>query len=69
MEWIDLTPDLTELGKKDLKVGQVLMFDMEGSETHLKITRKRGGKVWAKEVYLYRPNEVEIVDKKKMDKI
>lgn len=62
-KWIDLTPDLTEKGLKELMVGQVLMFRYEGSETHLKIMRKHKGKVWAKETYLYRPEEVKIVDK------
>lgn len=58
--WIDLTPELTEEGQEKLQVGQVLFFNFEGSETQLKITRKRNGKVWAKQVYMYRPEEVTV---------
>ena len=58
-----MTPELTKEGIRRLKVGQVMMFSYEGSETHLKIMRKANGKVWAKEVYLYLPEEVEIKDK------
>lgn len=65
MKWLDITPDLTKKGQRELKVGQVLMFDYEGSAIHLKIMRKFKGKVWAKKVYLYTPeeadNEVEVV--------
>lgn len=53
MKWIDITEDLTEQGKKDLKVGQVLMFEV----VSLKIMRKRHGKVWAKEIAMYTPEE------------
>lgn len=63
MKWINLTDDLTEKGKKELKVGQVMIFDYEGSKTYLKIMRKRKGKVWAKEIQMYRPEEVGIVNK------
>ena len=63
MSWIDLTRDLTKKGRENLQVGQVLFFNFEGSETQLKIVRKQNGKVWAKEVNLYHPDEVEIIDK------
>lgn len=69
MSWIDLTPELTKKGQKELQVGQVLFFNFEGSETQLKIMRKHKGKVWAKEVYMYKPDEVGITDKKQMDNI
>jgi len=48
MKWEDITPDLTKKGQRELKVGQVLIFDYEGSPIHLKIMRKSHGKVWAK---------------------
>jgi hypothetical protein len=47
-KWIDLTDDLTEKGKKELQVGQVLLFE----KVHLRIMRKYKGKVWAKRVVL-----------------
>ncbi len=67
MGWLDITPDLTKKGQKLVKVGQVLMFSFEGSPLHLKIMRKAKGKVWAKNVHLYTPeeadNEVWVVQK------
>jgi hypothetical protein len=59
MVWLDITPDLTKKGQKELEVGQVLVFDFEGSPVHLKIMRKRNGKVWAKRTYLYTPEEAD----------
>ena len=69
MAWIDLTPELTEEGIERLNVGEVLFFDYEGSEITLKIMRKAQGKVWAKSVIMYRPEEVEVTDTNKIDKI
>lgn len=63
MSWEDITDVLTVKGKKKLKVGQVLIFNYEGSPIHLKIMRKYKGKVWAKHVYLYKESEVNITDK------
>lgn len=62
MAWIDLTPELTEEGQQRVNVGEVLIFNYEGSKTMLKIMRKHKGKVWAKEIWLYRPDQVGIVD-------
>lgn len=67
--WIDITQDLNKKGRKELKVGQVLIFDFEGSPVHLKIMRKFKGKVWAKKNYLYRTDEVQTDDFEIMDKI
>ncbi len=50
MAWLDLTNDLTTLGKRKLKVGQVLMFDFEGSPIYLKIMRKERNRIWAKKL-------------------
>lgn len=63
MSWIDITDQLTPKGLEELKTGQVLIFDFEGSPLHLKIMRKSKGKVWAKENYLYTREEVNIVDR------
>lgn len=64
MKWVDLTKDLTKKGREELKTGQILGFDFEGSKTWLRIVRKSKGKVWAKEIETFRPEEVDIVDKK-----
>ena len=69
MGWLDITGELTPQGKRWLKVGQVLVFDFEGSKLYLKVMRKRNGKVWAKETKLYLPNEVQTDDFNLMDKI
>lgn len=70
-KWIELDI-LTEQGTealkqgKDvgLKEGQVLKFDYEGSETHLKLMRldTRTGKVWAKETRLYDADDIEVIE-------
>lgn len=72
-QWIDLTEILTPNGIEALKagkdiginVGQVLKFDYEGSANNLKLMRldRKRGRVWAKEVRLYTPDELEAVDK------
>ena len=62
MTWIDLTPELTLKGQEELKTGQILGFDFEGSKTWLRIMRKAKGKVWAKEIDTYTPDQVDIVD-------
>ena len=63
MKWEDITDILTDEGKENLKVGQVMIFEFEGSPLHLKIMRKYKGKVWAKRTYLYKPEEVIVKDK------
>lgn len=57
--WLDVTNDLPI----DVEVGQVLIYDFEGSPIHLKIMRKQNNKIWAKPVYIYLPSEVEVKDK------
>ena len=63
MTWLDLTPDLTEEGQARLNVGEVLIFKQNDVKTYIKIMRKRNNKVWGKEIYLYRPDQIEITDK------
>lgn len=64
MPWIDLTKEagLNKRAYRELPVGKVLVFTLEGSETHLKIMRKYKGKIWGKEVFLYKEEEVSIKD-------
>jgi hypothetical protein len=42
--WMDVTDDLPI----DVKVGQILRFTFEDSPIVLKITSKKGGRVWAR---------------------
>lgn len=46
MKLLDVTEDLPI----DVEVGQILTFDFEGSPIHLKIMRKKEGRVWAKKL-------------------
>lgn len=69
--WADISDVLTDkglevlkAGEKDklpFKIGQLLIFDYEGSKTKLKIMRmdKRSGKVWGKEIILHKPEDLE----------
>lgn len=50
MAYLNLTKDLTKEGAKKLKVGQVMMFDFEGSPVYLKVMRKEKGQVYAKKL-------------------
>ena len=63
-----LTEEISDIftpeGAKKVKVGQVLVFDYEGSKTHLKITKKALGRIWAKHINLLRMDEVSIMDRK-----
>lgn len=71
--WVDITDILTDKGVEALKagkdigftVGQVLVFDYEGSKTNFRITRmdRNKGRMWGKEIQLYHPDDVEVVDK------
>lgn len=63
MSWVDISSELTPEGIEEIPVGTYLRFD----KIDFKVTRKRNGKVWAKRVFLYKPDEVQITDKKKMD--
>lgn len=62
-KWQDISDVLTPEGIERIKVGQVLTFKNEDTETNLKIRRKSKGKVWAEQVYLYKEDEVEVTDK------
>ena len=65
MKWEHID-HITEEGSKNLKTGQILMFDYEGSRNDYKIMRIKDGKVWAKKVRTYAPDEVEVTDEKKV---
>lgn len=57
--WEDITDVLTPEGFAAVEVGQVLIF----SQATLKVMHKTKSKVWAKEVRLFTPEEVEVMDK------
>lgn len=61
MAWIEISNELTAEGKKNIPIGQYLRF----AKIDLKVVRKRNGKVWAKRVFLYKPDEVLITDAKR----
>lgn len=42
--WIDVTDDIPV----DVTIGQTLGYEFEGSRIVLKITSKKGGRVWAR---------------------
>lgn len=65
--WEDITDILTEDGAEKIRVGQVLIFDYEGSPVHLKVVRKRLGKVWAEKTHLYTQEEYDAI--KRVDNI
>jgi hypothetical protein len=48
MAYLNLYNDLSDKGRKKIKVGQVMMFDFEGSPIYLKIMEKGRNKVLAK---------------------
>jgi hypothetical protein len=48
MAYLNITSDLTLVGRRKIKLGEVLMFDYEGSPVYLKIMRKTKDGVWAK---------------------
>jgi hypothetical protein len=66
-KWENITDILTEDGAEKIEVGQVLIFNYEGSPLHLKIMRKRLGKVWAEKTHLYNQEEYDAI--KRVDKI
>lgn len=68
MSWIDISDELTPKGHTALRVGQVLMFDFEGSRLELKIMRKHNKKVWAKQITTHHPDEVVVTQKNAKEK-
>lgn len=65
-KWINITDTLTPAGLKKLQVGQVLVFNYEGSRNEYKIMRIRNGNCWVKPVTLHLPENVNIVDKEEI---
>ena len=53
---------ITKEGSKILKKGQILMFDQDGYRNDYKITSIINGKVFAKKVRTYSPDEVDVAE-------
>lgn len=64
----EITDMLTPKGLAELKVGQVLTFNYEGSPIHLKITRRTKARVWARHIRLFKQDEITVVDKRRKKK-
>lgn len=58
----EISDILTDKAFKDLKVGQILMFNYEGSRNDYKITKinRKSKKCWAKKVTTYSTDQVNI---------
>lgn len=70
MSWVNLAEGVNVDFLKKLKIGQVLGFmsmqpGEEDKRTYYKIMRidKPRKKWWAREITLYKPDEIDIVDK------
>lgn len=48
MSYLNITADLTAEGRKKVKVGQLLIFNFEGSPVYLEVMRKSAGQVFAR---------------------
>lgn len=60
-EWERIDDILTPEGIARLEVGQVLMFDFEGSRNDLKIRMiSKAGHVWAQKIDTYDPSQVNV---------
>lgn len=66
MAWINLSEDyeFTDHALENFKNGQVLTFDYEGSQMHMKVKRIDGKKVWVTEVKLSKKytDELELAE-------
>jgi len=59
----ELTEAFTEEGISKLTTNQTLTFILDGVSTSYKIKRIKDGRIWAKEIRLYHPDEIKIEDK------
>ena len=59
----ELTEAFTDEGIAKLKVKQTLTFNLDGINTTYKIMKIKDGRIWGKETTLYKPEDIEIVDR------
>lgn len=62
---IDMTEAFTPEGIAKLKKKQVLVFERDGEKQAYKIVSLVGGRVYARQTRLYKPEEVDVVDREK----
>lgn len=62
-KWINISDIISRKGIRELKAGQVLGFDFEGSKNYYKIMRNYKGKLYVKPVTLHKLEDVRIVQK------
>lgn len=62
MAWENMTDIFTPEGLQKIKVGQVMMFNLDGVRNEYRIMRIKNGKVWGKKVITYHPSQVEITE-------
>lgn len=69
MAWINLADEMefTERAYTDFHVGQILVFDFEGSKNYLKIMRINKPKIWVKQVDTYSIEEFETMTGAKLE--
>lgn len=58
-KWEEISDIFTAEGLQKVKVGQIFIFDYEGSKINLKVKRIRDGKVYAERVRLYEQHEMK----------
>ena len=57
-KWEDISKIMTPEGAKKLKVGQLMVFNYEGSRNEYIVKRKtKDGKIWVKQTQTYTPKE------------
>lgn len=65
--WEDISDILTEEGLAKITEGQVLIFDKDGEQQHYKVMHKTKTRCWVKQIRLYHPDEVDVIDESKDD--
>ena len=63
----EVTDLFTDEGYKTNKTGQVLTFEQDGKQTSYKITKKSHGRVWWRPTILYTPDEVQEIERKRLE--
>jgi hypothetical protein len=60
----EISDILTDKAFKELKIGQILMFNYEGSRNEYKITKinRKAKRCWVKKVTTYSPDKIDIKD-------
>lgn len=65
-KWLEISDIFTPIGLEQLETNQILVFKNDEGQTNLKIMRISKGKVYAKEVHLYTPEELSALSKEEL---